>query len=258
MDYLRHTLPMFKGKAGTEYQQAAFWDKLYSKTNEKHYEWGCRPNDLQVYNYRPEGRRYGMSMTATIHQTIPEGLPSLIIGAGSSQIGEMIYQNGFQPVVQTDFSQVVVDQRKKESLQEYPEMFWDYADARESLAPLLAHLNQTKPSAAKGADERTKTTGEDEEEEEVLFGSVIDKGLIDALYLANDNSLADISKIVSNVVEVLDPDWGVFLTLSRSHPEYLAPYLKNAGFLSMEARRLESPDIYLYRLCKGEHSLVYY
>jgi hypothetical protein len=245
MDYLRHAMPMFKGKKGTEYQQAAFWDQLYSKTNEKHYEWGCRPSDLQVYNYRPEGRRYGMSLTATIHQTIPEGLPSLIIGAGSSQIGEMVYQNGFRPVVQTDFSRVVVNQRKKESLKEFPEMHWDYADAREPLRPLLAHLNQAEVRP-------------EEEEEEVLFGSVIDKGLIDALYLANDNSLADISKIVSNVVDVLDPDWGVFLTLSRSHPEYLEPYLKNAGFLSVEARRLESPDIYLYRLCKGEQSLVYY
>jgi hypothetical protein len=240
MDYLRHSWPIFTTKKGTEYQSPLFWDQLYSKTTESHYEWGCQPKDLQVYSYRP-ARRYGMSMGATIHQTIPPSLSALVIGAGSSRMGDMLHENGFPSVIQTDFSQVVIKKKQEEYRDLYPHIQWAYADARESLKPLLELIQE-----------------EEEEEEEVLFGSVIDKGLIDALYLANDNSLENISKVVSNVVDVLDPDYGVFLTLSRSHPDYLEPFLKNSGFISVEARRMEYPDIYLYRLVKGEQSLVYY
>ncbi len=152
-------------------------------------------------------------------------------------MGEMIYQNGFRPVVQTDFSQVVVDQMKKNYESKFSDMFWDCADAREPLTHLLKHL-------------------QDDDDKDIYFGSVIDKGLIDALYLADGEALNDIPKVVSNVIDVLDPDYGVFLTLSRSHPDYLEQYLKNSSILSIEARRLEYPDIYLYRLCKGPHSMV--
>lgn len=238
MDYIRKIFSNKSKQKGTNYEQENFWNNIYSKTTKKEYEWGCKPEDLKVYNFR-SSERYGLSMTSTINQTIPEFMPSLIIGAGSSHLGEMLYENNFKPIVQCDFSEIVVKQRKKECEINYPEMFWDVADAREPLTPLLKYIQ--KPN-----------------EESLYFGSVFDKGLIDALYLGNDNIELVIPKIVSNVVDVLDPDWGVFVTLSRSHPDYLAPYLKNSSILSIEARLLEYPDIYLYRLCRGSQSLVYY
>lgn len=238
MDYIRKIFPSLLTKKGTNYKNEQFWNNLYLNTTEKEYEWGFKPKDIEIYTFK-NVNNYGMSITTTINDTIPNNQPTLLIGAGSSRLGEMLYTKDFKPLIQTDFSEIVVNQKKKECEHLYPEMIWERADARESLTPLLKLIQ--KPN-----------------EDPIYFGSVIDKGLIDALYLGNDNIDVEIPKIVSNVVEVLDPDWGVFVTFSRSHPDCLEKYLKNTELVSIEARRLEYPDIYLYRLCRGAQSVAYY
>eukprot|EP00602_Paraphysomonas_sp_CaronLab_P008096 CAMPEP_0185028956 /NCGR_PEP_ID=MMETSP1103-20130426/15058_1 /TAXON_ID=36769 /ORGANISM="Paraphysomonas bandaiensis, Strain Caron Lab Isolate" /LENGTH=178 /DNA_ID=CAMNT_0027563551 /DNA_START=186 /DNA_END=722 /DNA_ORIENTATION=- len=168
----------------------------------------------------------------------------LLIGAGASQLGDAMYEYGYEPVVQTDFSEVVVN-RRREALDrsKYPKMYWELADARLPLHPLLHLIQKPNNSDVSHIQDGSASS--------VLFGSVLDKGLIDGLYLAGGESMEDIPKVVSNVANVLTPESGVFVTFSYSHPNIIEPLLKHRLFGSIEARLLETPDIYLYRVCRN-------
>lgn len=226
------------GKSGGQLQTTQLWNNIY-KSSVDDYEWGCHPEEFLAYDYRSNG----FSMYATIDDTLPLESPVLMIGAGSSLLGEAIYDHGYQPIVQTDFSEIVVERRKLAiDKSRYPLMFWDFADAREPLTHLLQHIKSNDPLSR---HEKCKWN---------RFGGVVDKGLIDALYLSGGESMGDISKVVSNVAKVLDSESGVFVTLSYSAPKIMTPLLKNKYFKSVEARLMENADIYLYRMCRGDQS----
>jgi hypothetical protein len=228
------------GKAGGQLQTMQLWNNIY-KSSVDDYEWGCHPEEFLAYDYRSNG----YSMYATISDTLPSESPVLMIGAGSSLLGEAIYDHGYEPMVQTDFSEVVVERRKLaiDKLLR-PHMFWDFADARKPMNHLLQHIQNKDPTIALSQHDTTKWQ---------RFGGVVDKGLIDALYLSGGESMEDIPKIVSNVAKVLNPQSGVFVTLSYSSPKIMTPLLKNKYFKSIEARLMESADIYLYRMCRGDN-----
>jgi hypothetical protein len=229
MDFIRHKVPIFSGVKGLKYGNMAFWDTNYKSAPDHDHEWGCDPEDLVSYDYRVNG----MSKAGSLKTTVPRDQPVLTIGAGSSRLGDVIYGLGIKPVIQCDFSEIVVNRRKVRINPTQPDMFWEYTDCRLKMTHLTKHLNDNQ-----------------------LFGSVWDKGLIDGLYLAGGEALDDISKIVSNVSEVLS-DEGVFVTLSRSHPQYITPLLQHDGFSMIEVRLVEKPaDIYLYRLCKQKQPKI--
>lgn len=226
------------GKAGTQLQTTQLWDKIYESSSGD-YEWGCKPDQFLAYDYRYNG----FSMYATLNDTLPPGSPVLMIGAGASLLGEAIYDNDYQPVVQTDFSEVVVKRRRSDmDIDLRPQMYWECVDAREPMTHLLQHIQDKDPKHAIEQHDKLETK----------FGAVVDKGLIDGLYLAGGESMEDIPKVVSRVAEVLTPGKGVFVTLSYSSPNIITPLLKNKHFTSIEARLMEAADIYLYRMSRGD------
>ena len=230
MDMLRHM--GWSGKSGTQLQTSLLWNNIYKKSSGD-YEWGCTPDQFLAYDYRSNG----FSMYASVNDTLPADCSVLMIGAGASLLGEALYDQGYQPVVQTDFSEVIVERRKETTSRDaYPNMNWECVDARFPLTSLLKYVHD---ASCPGVDKQH-------------FGAVVDKGLIDGLYLAGGSSMDDIGKVVSNVAEVLAPERGVFVTLSYSAPSIISPLLKNKYFSSVEARMMESADIYLYRMSRGD------
>jgi hypothetical protein len=229
MDHLRHNWPIFNGIKGLNYQDVSIWDNNYKNSPDNNVEYGCNPEDLVLYDYRSNGINMGGSLLTTV----PRDLPVLVIGAGSSRLGDVMYELGMKPIVQCDFSETVVQRREKRvNLTLTPMMFWKCIDCRLPMSDLTTYLHPDKKISV------------------MKFGSVWDKGMIDALYLAGGEAFEDITKIIASASGVLSPD-GVFVLLSRSHPQYMLPLLKSPHFSKIEARLLEKPaDIYLYRLCK--------
>ena len=86
---------------------------------------------------------------------------------------------------------------------------------------------------------------------------MVDKGLVDGLWLAGDDPAKHIPVVVKRAAEVLDPSCGVFVTLSFTHPDYMVPLLLEQSALEwnkeLEVRRIVSGGpIYMYRLTRRD------
>ena len=81
------------------------------------------------------------------------------------------------------------------------------------------------------------------------FGSVVDKGTVDAIYLsAGDRYEDDVRRVSTSAAAALAPR-GVFAVVSLTAPAYLWPLLEGPAWdgATSEARRLDAAYLYLLR-----------
>ncbi|GMH96605.1 hypothetical protein TrST_g9368 [Triparma strigata] len=148
--------------------------------------------------------------------------PTCVLGAGTSVLGSELAQRGFKPLVQCDFSPEIVKKREKEDVP------FKLADATktEDLKSLLAFLEVKQ------------------------FQNIVDKGLIDGLYLGGETSSLLISDVISSCSHVLTPNTGTLSFVSFSPPKHMVPLLgKNAPLaFKIDCREIADPPIYLYEM----------
>ena len=142
---------------------------------------------------------------------------TLVLGGGTSTLGQALIDNGWSDVTALDFSEVAV----KRGLEMEPSVDWVVGDAR--------RLDET-------FDDST-------------FGSIVDKGTIDAIYLsAGDSCDADVNAVSQGAALVLEPR-GTFVCVSLSAPKYLWPLLQCDAWdtSQCEVRRLDGAFLYVMR-----------
>ena len=89
----------------------------------------------------------------------------------------------------------------------------------------------------------------DEAFDDSTFGSIVDKGTVDAIYLsAGETCGEDVSAVSHGAARVLQPR-GTFLCVSLSAPQYLWPLLQCDAWdtSQCEVRRLDGAFLYVMR-----------
>ena len=155
--------------------------------------------------------------TATLDQDCPKVAKTLVLGGGTSTLGQSLVDNGWSDVTALDFSEVAV----KRGLEMEPAVKWVVGDARRL----------------------------DEAFDDSTFGSIVDKGTIDAIYLsAGDSCTEDVGAVAAGASRILEPR-GTFLCVSLSAPRYIWPLLQCDAWdiQQCEVRRLDGAFLYVMR-----------
>jgi SAM-dependent methyltransferase len=159
--------------------------------------------------------------------------PVLMLGCGNSRMGEDMIDFGWRgPIIQVDIAAKALELISRRSRHDSSRLQFVHDDA--------AHLSSIRKSS--------------------IFATV-DKGLLDALFCANDHELmADVMKSVSRVLR----PGGVFCVFSFSRPEFILPRLiplkmyqsiglprMQSGWESLQMQELD--NILIYRFQKNIH-----
>ena len=150
-------------------------------------------------------------------QDCPRAAKTLVLGGGTSTLGQTLIDNGWSDVTALDFSEVAV----KRGLEMEPSVNWMVGDAR--------RLDETFDEAA--------------------FGAIVDKGTVDAIYLsAGDSCTEDVGAVATGAARVLEPR-GALLVVSLSAPRYIWPLLQCDAWdtSQCEVRRLDGAFLYVMR-----------
>ena len=166
--------------------------------------------------------------------------PILILGCGNSKLGEDMIHHGWQgPIVQVDIAAKALELIARRSHHDSSKLQFVQDDATQLSS---FHTNSTQ--------------------------AAIDKGLLDALFCANEYEQC--TEIMNSVLRVLQPG-GSFCIFSFSRPEFLLPKLvplqehalysarnrREYGYWDdLEMKELER--ILLYRFIKSKSSTDYY
>jgi SAM-dependent methyltransferase len=159
--------------------------------------------------------------------------PVLMLGCGNSRMGEDMIDFGWRgPIIQVDIAAKALELISRRSRHDSSRLQFVHDDA--------AHLSSIRKSS--------------------IFATV-DKGLLDALFCANDHELmADVMKSVSRVLR----PGGVFCVFSFSRPEFILPRLiplkmyQSIGLPRMQSgweglQMQELDNILIYRFQKNIH-----
>lgn len=238
------------------YHNPSYWEGVYRQLGpDDVFEWGnLQASDLLQYRYRlvtDDGQAIeGSDAVATLDDTLgvrrksssyrrisaeyndTDDAPILMMGCGNSKLGEDMVEAGFSPIIQVDVAGRVV-----ESLAHRCAKYVQSGDMQliEDDATVLSAFHDNKVLA------------------------VIDKGLLDALFCADQYEQC--SMVLDAAQRVLRPG-GVLAVLSFSSPLYLlarlteAPasgsdrlYARQQPWASVQVRQLDT--IYLYRFQKA-------
>ncbi|CAD8114373.1 unnamed protein product [Paramecium sonneborni] len=178
------------------YGKLEYWERRYSE-NDKPFEW------YQNYD----------NLKDIVTQYINHNSRILNIGCGNSNIPEDMYKEGYQWIVNLDFSKVVIE-FMKEKFKSYPTHFqFVLADARD-----LPFPNDS-------------------------FDCVFDKGLLDAV-LSGDYSAQNSKKVINHIYRTLKKDTGVYIVVSHGFPEQRLPYLSKAEYSwKVTYSKVYKPDV---------------
>ncbi|CAD8189316.1 unnamed protein product [Paramecium pentaurelia] len=187
-----------KGQAiqKNHYGKLEFWERRYSE-NDKPFEW------YQNYD----------TLKDIVTQYINHNSRILNIGCGNSNIPEDMYKEGYQWIVNLDFSKTVIE-FMKEKYKSYPAHFqFVLADARD-----LPFPNES-------------------------FDCVFDKGLLDAV-LSGDYSAQNSKKVINHIYRALKKDTGVYIIVSHGFPEQRLPYLSKSEYnWKVTYSKVYKPDV---------------
>ncbi|CAK92063.1 unnamed protein product (macronuclear) [Paramecium tetraurelia] len=178
------------------YGKLEYWERRYSE-NDKPFEW------YQNYD----------NLKDIVTQYINHNSRILNIGCGNSNIPEDMYKEGYQWIVNLDFSKAVIE-FMKEKFKSYPAHFqFVLADARE-----LPFPNDQ-------------------------FDCVFDKGLLDAV-LSGDYSAQNSKKVINHIYRALKKETGVYIIISHGFPEQRLPYLSKSEYnWKVTYSKVYKPDV---------------
>lgn len=192
-----------------EYATKEYWDERYQQESEGSFDWFKSYADV----------------ADILRELVPDKSSRiLMLGCGNSKLSEQMYDDGFKNIVNTDYSEIVVDQMRQRHQDSRPEMEWHVMDIREL----------SLPSGS--------------------FDVAIDKGTMDAMMTSKgdvwdppEEVIQNCNKEVDEAIRVLRKG-GVFIYLTFGQPHFRRRYLNRPG-TTLEVRELgEAFHYYLYIL----------
>lgn len=244
----RRFIDRMKARVGTwlklpcpPYGNVRYWDGVYKSLGPQDvYEWGSTTlhDNLLQYTYTmvPLDASNDATTPKTITSTFSEAIgvdpddndnedkPIILLGCGNSKLGEDMAEHGWRgPLIQVDVVSRVVDTMAQRCAPLVEQGVMDFVE-----------------------DDATQLSAFDDGH----VDAVIDKGLVDALFCADDYK--QVEGVVSSVHRVLKPG-GIFLLLSLSQPEFLMPKIlteHERKWKDVQVRQLES--ILMCRLEKDD------
>jgi len=251
------------------YGSPTYWDKVYSKLGVNDvYEWGDLDfrYDLKVLKYKDVERKehlnsirnvFGdylvaddsMKKNPVTEQNFDEAIgvhgnsgkeTILLLGCGNSRLGE-------------DILQYYVDKQHSQNLTSVPKIV--QCDVSTSLVKMLTDRYQSLILSKQMIVAQDDATKLDLVEDDSI-DTILDKGLMDALFCSNqDSQMKSIMKSVNRVLKV----GKVFLFFSYSRPAFLLQDIKDENtngkiWSQIDVRELER--IYIYKFTKGKAKVV--
>ncbi|GAX28758.1 endothelin-converting enzyme [Fistulifera solaris] len=196
------------------YSSLNYWNQRYATTaNDQPCEWYMNYNQLRPFL---EPDRMGVAPGTTLRVQKPQILKSnrfprkrecrvLILGCGNSTLGEeMILDGWLGPIMNVDFSDVVIDQMKHK----YGEAFYRNVFGYKPLHPMkfvCADITKPLPFANES------------------FDLIICKGAFDAVLSGPKTS---VHLVVAEIHRVLARSHGVFFLVTTGNPDSRVEYLE--------------------------------
>jgi hypothetical protein len=246
----RRVIDGIKGKVGGYFRLpsppfglSSFWNSVFRDCDPSTVvEWGdlTLGKDLMEYDYRLRSiNDNSLTETArtTFAQTIgvypnEDGRSIMILGSGYSRLGEDMASQGWKGIVQVDVvSKAILDLSKRCTS-------WDKT---------VMQCVEDDASVLSAFDSET-------------MGAVIDKGLMDALFLGDEH--AKMRDIMRSTHRVLRPN-GTVCIFSFSQPAYLLPTLMpndlredpHRRWHSVEVQQLDTALLYRFRKSQRTESI---
>lgn len=228
------------------YHNPVYWEGVYDKLeSEDVYEWGgltLEENLLQHdYTLRiQEGvasnqKNIGMTLSTTFGDAIrvqpgcKEEQKILLLGCGNSKLGEDMAEHGWRgPLLQVDVVSRVLETTAQRCSSYVEEGIMDFIE-----------------------DDATQLSAMDDNS----IAAVVDKGLIDALFCADQYQ--QVQQIMGSVHRTLVPG-GIFCLFSFSQPEFILPHLlppaplMGKPLIWKDAQVRELDSILMYRFQKDD------
>ncbi|TEB36742.1 S-adenosyl-L-methionine-dependent methyltransferase [Coprinellus micaceus] len=194
-------------KKNEEYGTKEYWNHRYSQEADDDFDWFKSYADL----------------APIMHDLIPDkNSRILMLGCGNSRLSEDMWEDGYHNIVNTDYSDVLIEQMKERHGELRSSMEWHEMDVR------------------------------DLKFDDASFDVAIDKGTMDAMMTSKgdvwdppEQAVNDCNAEVSETLRVLKPG-GKFIYLTFGQPHFRKRYLQREG-TSLEIRALgEAFHYYLY------------
>ncbi|EAU90311.1 hypothetical protein CC1G_08993 [Coprinopsis cinerea okayama7 len=195
-------------KKNEEYSSKEYWNQRYAQEEEESsFDW------FKTY----------ADIVDIIHELIPEKSSRiLMLGCGNSKLSEEMYDDGYENIVNTDYSDVLIEQMRTRHSETRPKMEWHEMDVR------------------------------DLKFEDGSFDVAIDKGTMDSMMTAKGDVwdppqkvIDDCTKEAKEALRVLRKG-GTFIYLTFGQPHFRQRYLIHEN-TTLEVRALgEAFHYYLY------------
>lgn len=196
------------------YRKKEYWDERYERFSHS-------PNNSESLDKDYEWFKSYADIKEHLSPFLSPSSRILVLGCGNSRLGQDLYEDGYQNVVNVDYSEVVIKNMKIK----YPLIEWKVADIR--CMPCLADKS---------------------------FDLIIDKGTIDALMCDNgdiwnpsDQVVSDVERTVSEVKRLLDKD-GVFFYLTFGQPHFRKRFLEDSKIWDLQVIPLGIYFLYVMRI----------
>jgi SAM-dependent methyltransferase len=175
---------------GEQFRSLSYWDSFFRERGEKAFEW---------YSSWPQLRpllRAACGADQAGAQP-PHGGRLLVVGCGNSELSAQLYDDGFEDVLNVDFSRVCIAEMLRKHARSRPRMRWQVQDATALKLP------------------------------DSSFDTVVDKGMLDALTgEPGEASEQAGEKLLSECSRVCAPG-GVLLLVSLLQPHVLSLLLRS-------------------------------
>ncbi|KAF5335992.1 hypothetical protein D9611_006341 [Ephemerocybe angulata] len=190
-----------------EYGTKDYWNQRYSQESDGDFDWFKTYSDL----------------APILHELIPDKSSRiLMLGCGNSKLSEDMWDDGYHNIVNTDYSDILIQQMRERHSEARSSMEWHEMDVR------------------------------DLKFDDASFDIAIDKGTMDAMMTAKGDVwdppqqvIDDCNGEVSETLRVLKPG-GKFIYLTFGQPHFRKRYLQKEG-TTLEIRALgEAFHYYLY------------
>jgi len=175
-----------------EYSTKDYWNQRYAQESEDGaFDW------FKSYS----------ELAGVLHELIPEKSSRiLMLGCGNSKLSEDMWEDGYKNIVNTDYSDIVIQQMRQRHGIVRPEMEWHEMDVRNLRF------------------------------EDNSFDVAIDKGTMDAMMTTKGDVwnppqqvIDDCTKEVDETLRVLHKGKGVFVYLTFGQPHFRRRFLTRPG-----------------------------